>query len=183
MRNIINYLYRFLSDGTPLVLIAVPVYIFLRGLYIIGSSEHKLKDRIQPDREIIMLGFYIFLVMLYAQTFIFNSGPNQIMLIPFGVIISQLSEMNLTQITFREFIFNILGNVGVFVPIGIFVPVLFKKDIRGTAITGAFISLCIETGQIPIERTTDIDDIILNTSGAVIGYEIYYIFSRKKSCR
>lgn len=183
MINIINYLYKFLSDGTPLVFIAVPFYFFLRCLYIKVSSDHKLKDRIQPDREIILLGFYVYLVMLYAQTFIFNSGANQIKFIPFEIIVSQISEMQLTRITYREFIFNILGNVGVFVPIGIFVPVLFKKDICGTAVTGAFISLCIETGQIPIDRTTDIDDIILNTSGAVIGYGIYHIFSKKRSCR
>lgn len=180
MSSIIKFLYSFLSYGAILLLYAAPIYIFLRGLYIKGSSDNKLNYRIKPDREIIMFGFFAFLVMLYAQTFIFNSGVNQIRLIPFQVIIEQISEMKLTRLTYREFVFNIIGNVGIFVPIGIFVPVLFKKDIFGTALTGTFISLCIETGQIPIDRTTDIDDIILNTSGAVIGYGIYYFLSRKK---
>ena len=180
MSSIIKFLYSFLSDGAILLLYAAPIYIFLRGLYIKGSSDNKLNYRIKPDREIIMFGFFAFLVMLYAQTFIFNSGANQIRLIPFQVIIEQISEMRLTRLTYREFVFNIIGNVGIFVPIGIFIPVLFKKDIFGTALTGAFISLCIETGQIPIDRTTDRDDIILNTSGAVRGYGIYYFLSRKK---
>ena len=62
MSSIIKFLYSFLTDGAILLLYAAPIYIFLRGLYIKGSSDNKLNYRIKPDREIIMFGFFAFLV-------------------------------------------------------------------------------------------------------------------------
>lgn len=39
---------------------------------------------------------------------------------------------------------------------------------------GALMSLCIEILQLPLsDRTSDINDLILNISGVVIGYGIY----------
>ena len=35
------------------------------------------------------------------------------------------------------------------------------------------ISLFIESTQLPLSRTTDVDDLILNTAGALIGYGLY----------
>ena len=35
------------------------------------------------------------------------------------------------------------------------------------------ISLFIESTQLPLPRTTDVDDLILNTTGALIGYGLY----------
>lgn len=76
----------------------------------------------------------------------------------------------------RDLLVNLLGNVGLFIPSGIVLPVIYKKldNFPKTVAAGAFISLCIEILQLPFAaRASDIDDIILNTLGCVIGYGIY----------
>ena len=81
---------------------------------------------------------------------------------------------------------NIIGNVVLFIPSGIILPVLYRSLRRlGKAVSaGAALSLCIELLQLPVSsRATDIDDLILNTLGCAIGYGIYVIFKKMFSWR
>ncbi len=75
---------------------------------------------------------------------------------------------------------NLLGNVFVFSPIGIFIPLLWKRlrSFAKIALIGLGFTCFIETFQYFIGRSTDIDDIILNTVGVLIGY-IAYVGLRK----
>lgn len=76
----------------------------------------------------------------------------------------------------RDIIWNVVGNTAMFIPSGIVLPVVYKKlDNFGKVVAaGAFISLCIEILQLPFaSRASDIDDLIMNTLGVVIGYGIY----------
>jgi len=71
---------------------------------------------------------------------------------------------------------QVIGNLVMLLPLGIYIPLLFPK------LSGFFrvflicllVSISIELMQlITSVRSTDIDDVILNTSGAVVGYVIY----------
>ena len=76
----------------------------------------------------------------------------------------------------RDIIWNVVGNTAMFIPSGIVLPVVYKKlDNFGKVVAaGAFISFCIEILQLPFaSRASDIDDLIMNTLGVVIGYGIY----------
>lgn len=78
---------------------------------------------------------------------------------------------------YDDWFINIIGNIVVFIPVGIILPVCFRKidSIKKTVFTGAKLSLFIEITQICLsERCTDIDDIILNTTGVLIGAIIYF---------
>jgi glycopeptide antibiotics resistance protein len=75
---------------------------------------------------------------------------------------------------------QVIGNLVMLLPLGIYIPLLFPK------LSGFFrvflicllVSVSIELMQLITSiRSTDIDDVILNTSGAVVGYLIY-IFLR-----
>jgi glycopeptide antibiotics resistance protein len=75
---------------------------------------------------------------------------------------------------------NILGNIILFVPLGIFLPLLSARfySLKKVLITAFFCSLSIEVIQyISVfwrsYRSVDIDDIILNTLGAFLGFIIY----------
>ena len=47
-------------------------------------------------------------------------------------------------------------------------------SVDGSLLVGGGISLCIEIIQLPFSvRATDIDDLILNTVGVIVGYGIY----------
>lgn len=73
------------------------------------------------------------------------------------------------------FFINFLGNILVFVPLGFLTPFLWKRFRRFWKVTllGAGVSLGIETVQLLLPRGTDIDDIWLNTLGAVLGYLLW----------
>ena len=73
---------------------------------------------------------------------------------------------------------NIIGNTAMFIPIGIIWPSVYKElNTPAKAIgAGMLLSLCIEVLQLPFyDRVTDIDDLILNSLGFIIGYGIYAI--------
>ena len=70
-----------------------------------------------------------------------------------------------------------------FIPSGIVLPIVYKNLNRfwKVFLAGAGISLCIETIQLPFSvRATDIDDLILNTVGVIVGYGIYAFIQRIK---
>lgn len=73
-----------------------------------------------------------------------------------------------------------IANVIMFIPLGFVFPIAFKKGRKfwKTAICMITFSFLIEFVQYFIGRSADIDDIILNTLGGVLGYFIFYIFSR-----
>ena len=63
-----------------------------------------------------------------------------------------------------------------FIPSGIVLPIVYKRLNTSwkVILAGAGISLCIEIIQLPFSvRATDIDDLILNTIGVIVGCGIY----------
>lgn len=75
-------------------------------------------------------------------------------------------------------ILNIFGNILMFVPTGIILPILYKRldNFFKVALTGFLISLAIEIFQLPFAaRTSDVDDLIMNTLGVAIGYVVFII--------
>ena len=83
----------------------------------------------------------------------------------------------------RDIIWNVVGNMIMFIPTGIVLPVVYKKldNLGKAAAVGALISLCIEILQLPFpSRASDVDDVILNTLGVVVGYGIFAAFKRLK---
>lgn len=79
---------------------------------------------------------------------------------------------------------NILGmilNVVMLIPFGVFLPIYFKKfqSLSATLLAGFGMSLFIEILQLFTFRATDIDDLIMNTMGTVIGYAIGRGISKK----
>ena len=88
------------------------------------------------------------------------------------------TEHSLNLIPFR-FITQTIANILMFLPLGFIFPVAFKKarTFYKTTICMLLFSFLIEFIQYFIGRSADIDDLILNTLGAMLGYFIFYIFS------
>jgi len=75
---------------------------------------------------------------------------------------------------------NLLGNIFAFSPLGFFLPLLFKKcnKIKNTFLISICISLFIEVIQLIFYLgACDIDDIILNVLGSLLGFGIYCLFN------
>lgn len=74
----------------------------------------------------------------------------------------------------RTAIIEIGGNLVLLAPFGILLPVIFvsmRGAIRITAVCAA-VSLCVETiqGTLIVGRAFDVDDVLLNTAGALLAY-------------
>jgi len=79
-------------------------------------------------------------------------------------------------------------NIILFVPLGFFLPLLYKKyrHIGSVALVGFLLSLSIEIVQMFGRGATDINDLITNTVGACLGFFIYQLLSKlvsKELCR
>lgn len=73
-----------------------------------------------------------------------------------------------------------VANMLMFVPLGFIFPVVFKK-VRGfwrTTICMMLFSFLIEFVQYFIGRSADIDDLILNTVGGMLGFLVFCLFSK-----
>jgi glycopeptide antibiotics resistance protein len=73
----------------------------------------------------------------------------------------------------RAFVVNFLGNIVAFLPMGLLPPHIVRRrtTIWQIALFSLAISLAIETGQFfSGRRVPDVDDLILNTVGGVLGY-------------
>jgi glycopeptide antibiotics resistance protein len=79
---------------------------------------------------------------------------------------------------------NIIGNIAMFIPVGIIWPICFKKldNIGKTILAGAGFTLLIELSQLfCYGRHTDIDDLILNTTGVAIGAVIVFAIRKARA--
>lgn len=77
-------------------------------------------------------------------------------------------------------IINIGGNIGVFMPIGFSLPIIFGWRFKRAIISFVLFISVLEVLQLITRRgSLDVDDILLNTVGAAIGYGIYEWLSRK----
>jgi len=73
---------------------------------------------------------------------------------------------------------QVIGNLVMLLPLGIYIPLLFPRlaGFFKVCIICLSVSVSIELMQlITNARSTDIDDVILNTSGAIVGYIIYKV--------
>jgi glycopeptide antibiotics resistance protein len=96
-------------------------------------------------------------------------------LVPFRTIFEYLSGYPWGMIV----IANLLGNIILFMPLGFLLPLVYRpvswKGVLGISV--AF-SLCIEILQLVLRAgASDVDDIILNALGGVLGYVAFMLFA------
>jgi len=84
----------------------------------------------------------------------------------------------------RAAIVNLAGNVIMFIPLGLFLPLIFGKlqKLWKTLLCVTLIITAVELAQLfMLVGSCDIDDLILNLLGAGLGYELYRL-TQKPDC-
>ena len=79
-----------------------------------------------------------------------------------------------------EFTVNILGNLGVFMPIGFLLPWFLDRPLtwRSVVLASMGLSIVIEFGQwLTGARVADIDDVLLNTIGGALGFALHRLIA------
>ena len=141
------------------------------------------QKRIDGKREAVLLLMYINLaVMIRFVFFPMAKVDGRVQPLIFDIAAAFPFRVNLLPLvnlpdydSTRELFVNVLGNAAMFVPSGMVLPIVYKRlnTFRKVLLAGIGISLCIEILQLPFHaRTTDIDDLILNSVGIIVGYGI-----------
>lgn len=146
----------------PTILISMVIVISMRIVYIVKNHV-----KIVLYRELLYLVFIIYVLCLfYVVTFqdVSYSSSN---FIPFREMFRYHFGSNL-------FIKNVLGNIIMFIPFGFFVGYILKlKKITSALLIILLVSSSIEITQLMIGRVFDIDDILLNLIGGLVGFYLF----------
>lgn len=136
------------------MMILLPVFCLLNSIRF-----HSKKDTV---------GYFVFATYMSA-IYLFVGLPTlqflrfdiSITIVPFLPMIADLK--------------NTLLNVILFVPFGFMIPVLWEKynSMKETVTAGFCLSLMIELLQLLTYRATDINDLIANTLGTLLGYFVF----------
>lgn len=81
------------------------------------------------------------------------------------------------QLGWSAVLLNLGGNVAGFMPFGFILPVISRRGKKwyNTLLLSFSLSLCIETVQLACKvGSFDVDDLLLNTAGGILGYLTYH---------
>ena len=176
MYVIINYL----DDMLFFIGITFPLIVIWR-LFRWKKRGFKLKEILH---ELGILVFFSVLVGLFSQTIIPKAGDVPAYTTGVNLELFRVVEETYNSIVYlgfwEPFYINFLGNIILFLPIGFLLPLLFRRMelFILPEYAGLGIYLFIKIMKIPQSRSSDVDDLWLNTLGAFVGYVCYY-FTRK----
>ncbi|MDP2090738.1 MAG: VanZ family protein [Candidatus Gracilibacteria bacterium] len=170
-------------DYEFLYIISIPIYV----IFIIVLKVKKIRF----NKILLYSLFYFYIISLLAVTLfpipiqglneigIYNKDTNNY--IPFMSIIDIINK----QLDIIIKIKQIIGNIVLFIPMGFFVPLIWenKKFINKTLLIVLLCTIGIEITQLFISnligfsyKITDVDDILLNSLGGIIGFYLYKMF-------
>ena len=153
-----------LKYSWPMLIMAVLIVSTLRIAYLINN---KLKFTLH--KELFYLFYIIYILCLFQAVTFQDVSWSTFNIIPFKEILRY-------EIGSKLFIKNILGNVVLFFPLGLFINKFIKiKKLRYAVIISFITSLSIEITQGVIGRVFDVDDILLNIIGGLLGFIFYDI--------
>ncbi|MDD9149985.1 VanZ family protein [Sporolactobacillus sp. CQH2019] len=146
---------------------------------LLAAQSKKIGYKLSIGHIVIVYIFVYYLTGVLSFTQI--PSIRDIVYNSFGIITTKglavpADEINL--IPFRwitEGVRPYIENILLFVPLGFMLPCIWKKYgvLRKTVLVGIAFSLIIELSQLFNGRITDIDDLLMNTLGAFIGWVIF----------
>lgn len=151
-----------LPDVWPMLIIITVIISSLRIAYLI--TKHK---KFLLHKEIIYLLAIIYILCLFHVVTFQDINYGESNFVPF-------KEIFRYSFGSRKFIRNVLGNIILFIPFGFLSSYLLKnRHLSVVTILTLIASGTIETVQYYIGRVFDIDDIILNLIGGIVGFLIF----------
>lgn len=148
-------------DGAASALILLPAAFFWQR-----------RCALSPPRTACCLLFCLYLSVVFSVTGVPSAAgltfDPSIQPIPLAGVLGDLK--------------NTVLNVLLFVPLGIFLPVLWRdfRSLPQTACYAFGLSLAIEASQLFTFRTTDVNDLLANTAGGVLGCWLILRIRREK---
>lgn len=156
-----------LDTTWPMLVISCLVATVLRITYLVTNGK-----KFVLYEELLKLFFIIYILCLFQIVTAQDVSFGGVNIIPFKEIFRYEAGTYL-------FYKNILGNVLLFLPFGFFVGYFIKvKKVSVMLLLTFIVSLSIETIQLSIGRVFDVDDVILNVLGGLIGFILYKVLNK-----
>lgn len=159
----LNTIESILNDNWPILVIFIITLVLVRFFYL---RTHREKISFYREFLMIISICYIFLLfqLLTKVEMNSNSGFN---IIPF-------QEIFRYEVGSKLFIFNVFGNIMAFVLFGLIISAYIRpKTVVPPLIISLLVSATVEFVQLNIGRSFDVDDIILNVTGGLLGFLLY----------
>ncbi len=173
MQVIVNYL----DDMLFFILIALPV-VFIWRLFRWRQRGFKWKEALHE------LGIFILVLVMigiFSQTILPKNGLAEPSIEHVNFEFFRVFRETYNAIIYlgfwEPFYINFLGNIILFIPLGFLLPLLFRRMENGffTVSIGLTTSLFIEIMQLPQHRSSDVDDLWLNSLGTLVGFILYIV--------
>lgn len=179
--EVLTDIWRYSKQMLPLASAALLVFWMTRSWRRTNSKP----------REILLAVFVAYCAGLAALTlfpanFWTFSGQTKLFS-PWETALSNLAHLPQMLTPFHEIdrvlrrrtywgIFLLAGNIAMFLPIGFFPALLWKNWKWWKSLLAGFCASCtIEFVQLFIGRSTDVDDVILNSAGALAGFLLCWV--------
>lgn len=97
-------------------------------------------------------------------------------------VIMELELFRALKMQDTDVLRHLLQNAALFVPLGVLLPLLHRslRSVWWALLGGAALSTMIETTQLVLAvGQCDVNDILTNTLGAVLGYGVFWLFGRR----
>ena len=178
--------------GKIIIYVTPMLILFLNMIFQIKKAENEEQKAASKKKMLIGI-FIIYIIALATLLFLgstYRIGINwqsdgvQLFsskhfeyfsnLIPFRTITTYIQRLMNHTINTSIVFTNILGNLIAFAPMGFFIPILFGDKIKNVKSFTALVVISVLIAEIiqfvTLTGQLDVDDIILNTFGAVIVY-------------
>lgn len=160
--------YNILIDLLPMIILFSVVMISIRVITCIYSKE---KIIFYKEIKNLLYIIYCFALFHLVTTTDFESFSNNFT--PF----KEIMRYHTTSVLFYR---NVIGNIALFIPFGFMITDMIKEkagksNILITSLITLLTSTTIEVIQMFIGRSFDIDDILLNFIGGLLGFISYQI--------
>lgn len=166
-----NYVVRIIPAAVLILAAAGFIYFFINKL------RQKKRGKISGERmtcEVLLLAWLILVVYITLLMPFGRGYGTHINVHPLYFFRQAIEESIYNRDMISQFILNAL----MFVPFGLLFPFVFYRAGRKwyrVVLPAAALSVIIEFLQTFVSRGTDVDDVIANTAGALLGYVIYRI--------
>ena len=136
----------------------------------------RMKRLIRVIAGLLFVAYFAYLLyrlffFAYGQYFRFSENEIRYNLIPFKTIVSYIRGIE--NYKFEVWFLNLFGNIFAFYANGFLLPIIFKdlRSLKRIIMVLFLISSVLEMTQFWLRLgTADIDDVLLNTIGGLIGY-------------
>lgn len=164
------------------------------GTHFLCSSFNQIEDKIHCALLVYRFMFVIYIFLIIFILFIFNYQVSISVnnaeykqldylkehsnFIPFTTLFQYISGVFNHTLNTSYVLRNTLGNFFLFVPMGLFLPGIFKtcKDPNKFILAILIIRILFEILQVLFKvGVFDVDDILLSFFGAIISYKVYHL--------